>query len=345
MKAAVYYTNDDVRVEDRDVPAIGPGEALIRIHASGVCGSDVMEWYRAAKAPLVLGHEIAGTIEAVGEGVTKVEPGDRVVVTHHVPCNTCKYCLRGHFSACDSLRSTKLDPGGFTEFARIPALQVDRGIVAIPDDVSFDDASFFEPLGCVVHGMDRAGMRPGYSVAVIGSGITGLLFIALAKATGAGRIVATDVVPERLEAAKRFGADAVIHGTEEDVPERVREETDGRGADVVAICTAAVPAIQQGLESVDRGATVLFFAPTEPGIEVPLHLWPIWLNDITMTTAYAAAPRDLAVAAELIRSGRVPVADMITHRLPLAEAAEGFRLVAQGRESIKVILRPFPDAE
>jgi len=340
MEAAVYYANDDVRIEERDVPAIGPGEALIRIHASGVCGSDVMEWYRAAKAPLVLGHEIAGTIEAVGAGVTKCETGDRVVVTHHVPCNTCRSCLRGHYSACDTLRSTKLDPGGFAEFARIPALQVDRGLVPIPDGVSFDDASFFEPLGCVVHGMDRAGMRPGLSVAVIGSGITGLLFVALAKATGAGRIVATDIVESRLDAARRFGADAAVHGAEEGVPARVRAETDGRGADLVVICTAAVPAIRQGLESVDRGATVLFFAPTEPGIEVPVHLWPLWRDDVTMTTAYAAAPRDLAVAAERIRSGRVPVADMITHRLPLALAAEGFRLVAEGRESIKVILRP-----
>jgi len=342
MKAAVYYANDDVRIEDRDRPAIGPGEVLVRIHASGVCGSDVMEWYRRAKAPLVLGHEIAGTVEEVGDGVIEYEPGDGIVVTHHVPCNTCRYCLRGHYSACDTLRTTKLDPGGFTEFARIPALQVDRGIVRIPEGVSFDDASFFEPLGCVVHGMDRAGMRPGLSVAVIGSGITGLLFIALAKALGAGRVISTDVVPERLEAARRFGADVTIHG-EEDVPARILKENDGHGADLVAICTAAVPAIRQGLCSVDRGATVLFFAPTEPGVEVPIHLWPLWRDDVTMTTAYAAAPRDLFVAAELIRSGRVPVGEMITHRLPLADAAEGFRLVAEGRESIKVILLPGSD--
>jgi len=339
MKAAVYYANDDVRIEEREVPRIGPGEVLIHIHSSGVCGSDVMEWYRRAKAPLVLGHEIAGTVEEIGEGVSGYEEGDGIVVTHHVPCNTCRYCLAGHYSACDTLRSTSLDPGGFTEFARIPALQVDRGIVRIPEGVSFDDASFFEPLGCVVHGMDRAGMRPGRSVAVIGSGITGLLFVALAKALGAGRVIATDIVGERLEAAKRFGADVAIHG-EEDVPERIRESNDGRGADLVVICTAALPALRQGLDSVDRGATVLFFAPTEPGVTVPIHLWPLWRDDVTMTTAYAAAPRDLAVAAELIRSGRVPVGEMITHRLPLTEAAEGFRLVAEGRESIKVILLP-----
>lgn len=339
MKAAVYYRNDDVRIEEREKPTAGPGEVVIKVRSSGVCGSDVMEWYRASKAPLVLGHEIAGTVEQAGEGVVDLEVGDPVVVTHHVPCNTCRYCLTGHYSACDTLRSTKLDPGGFADYARVPALQTDRGIVRIPDGVSFDDASFFEPLGCVVHGMDRAGMRPGRNVVVIGSGITGLLFIALAKALGAGRVIATDVVPERLEAALLFGADAAIDATD-DVPARVLEENDGRGGDIVAICTAAVPAIQQGLASVDRGATVLFFAPTEPGVEVPLHLWPLWRDDVTMTTAYAAAPRDLAVAAELIRSGRVPVGDMITHRLPLSEAAEGFRLVAEGRDSIKVILLP-----
>jgi len=344
VKTAVYYSNADVRIEERPVPSIGPGECLLKIHASGVCGSDVMEWYRIKKAPLVLGHEIAGTVEAVGDGVTNVAPGDRIVVTHHVPCNTCRACLTGHYSACDTLRTTKLDPGGFAEYARVPAIQTDRGTVPIPDGVSFDEASFFEPLACVVHGMNRAGLRPGSTLLVVGSGITGLLFASLGKALGAGRVLATDLKEERLKAALRFGADVAIHA-EEDVAARVRAENDGEGADLVAICTAPLPAIRQGLESVGRGGTVLFFAPTEPGVEVPLPLFDLWRDDVTMTTAYAGAPRDLAMASDLIRSGRVPVAGMITHRLPLTGAAEGFRLVAEGRESIKVILLPHGAAD
>ena len=339
MKVAVYHANDDVRVEERPVPEIGSGEILLRIHASGVCGSDVMEWYRRSKAPLVLGHEIAGTVEELGDGVDGVAPGDRLVVTHHVPCNTCRYCLTGHHSACDTLRSTKLDPGGFAEFARVPPIQTDRGLVRIPDDVSFEDASFVEPLACVVHGLERAGFRAGSTLLVIGSGISGLLFVALAESLGAGRVIATDVVEERLTAATRFGADAAIDGRE-DVPAAVRDANDGRGADVVAICTAVPSAIRQGLESVDRGGSILFFGITEPGEEIPIPLFELWRDDVSMTTAYAGAPRDLQTAMDLIHARRVPVSEMITHRLPLDRAAEGFRLVARGRDSIKVILLP-----
>ena len=339
MKTAVYYRNDDVRIEERERPRIGPGEVLVDIRASGVCGSDVMEWYRLSKAPLVLGHEIAGVVAEVGAGVEKVSAGDRVVVTHHVPCNTCRACLSGHHSACDTLRSTSLEPGGFCEFARVPPLQTDRGLVPIPDGVSFELATFVEPLACVVHGLARAGMRPGASLLVVGSGITGLLFVALGRALGAGRIVATDVKEERLAAAARFGADAVVNAFE-NVPDRVRGANGGRGADIVAICTAAPTAIRQGLESAGRGATVLFFAPTEPGVGVSLPLFTLWRDDVTLTTAYAGAPRDLRTAMDLVAADRMPLGEMITHRLPLDEAAEGFRLVAEGRDSIKVILFP-----
>jgi L-iditol 2-dehydrogenase len=338
VKVALYHANDDIRIEDRPIPEVGPGELLLRIEASGICGSDLMEWYRRPKAPLVLGHEIAGTVEEAGEGVSATV-GDRFVVTHHVPCNTCRQCLTGHHSTCDTLRTTKLDPGGFAEFARVPSLQVDRGLVPIPEDVTLEEATFVEPLACVVHGLDRAGMRPGITLLVIGSGITGLLFVSLARALGAGRILATDVKPQRLAAATRFGADVAIDALS-DVPARAREANGGRGADLVAICTAELPAIRQGLLSVGRGGTVLFFAPTEPGVEVPIPLWEIWRDDVTMTTAYAGAPRDLATAMDLIRARRVPVAEMITHRLPLDRAPEGFRLVAEGRDSIKVILLP-----
>jgi L-iditol 2-dehydrogenase len=261
------------------------------------------------------------------------------VVTHHVPCNTCPTCLAGHHSACETLRSTKLDPGGFAEYARVPALQAERGVVRIPDGVTFDEASFFEPLGCVAHGLQRAGLAPAASVAILGSGITGILMAATARALGAGRIVATDIAPERRAAIARFGADVVLDAAE-DVPARIREENGGRGADLVVLCTAALPAIRQGLASVGPGGTILFFSVVEPGVEIPFPMFDLWRDDVTITTAYAAAPKDLATAAELIRSRRVPVAEMITHRLPLDSAPEGFRLVAEGRESIKVILRP-----
>lgn len=340
MRVAMYYNNRDVRVEEVLKPEIGPGELLMRVEASGICGSDVLEWYRISRAPLVLGHEIAGEVIAVGDGVERYKVGDRITAAHHVPCNTCHYCLSGHHTVCDTLRQTNFDPGGFTEYLRLPAINVNRGVFLIPDEVSFEEATFTEPLACVLRGQRIAGMQPGRSVLVIGSGIAGLLHIQLACALGAGCVVATDIVDYRLEAARRFGADVTIRA-EEDVPACLRQVNDGRLADVVIVCTGAASAITQALHSVERGGTVLLFAPTEPGVTIPISINDLFFrNDVTLTTSYAGSPVDYATALELIRAGRVRVREMITHRLSLAETGLGFRLVADARDSIKVIIEP-----
>ena len=340
MRVAMYYNNHDVRVEEMPAPEIGPGELLVKVEASGICGSDVMEWYRIQKAPTVLGHEVAGTIVQSGAGVERFKEGDRMVVTHHVPCNACRYCLSGHHTVCDTLRETTFEPGGFSEYLRVPAINVDRGVFTIPDGLSFDEASFAEPLACVYRGQRRANIQPGQSVIVLGSGLAGLLHINLAKALGAGRIVATDMVPARLEAAKRSGADFTFLATD-DIPARLREVNDGRLADLVIVCTGAPPALQQALDSVDRGGTVLFFAPTEPGVNISVPVNDVFFrNDATLTTTYAGAPADLATALEMIGSGRVQVGQMISHRLGLEEAGLGFKLTAEAQSSLKVIIQP-----
>jgi len=339
MRVAMYYNNRDVRLEKMPTPRIGSGEILVRVQASGVCGSDVMEWYRVPKAPIVLGHEIAGEVTAVGDGVKYFKVGDRVFATHHVPCNTCYHCLRGNHSACETLRSTHFDPGGFAEYIRVPAINVDRGVFKLPDEVSFEDGSFIEPLGCAIRGQRLARFQTGSSVLIIGSGITGLLHIQLACAQGAGRVIATDINEYRLKAALRLGADAVIHANE-DVPKRLCEVNDGRLADLVIVCTGSPHAIEQSYNLVERGGSILFFAPTDPGIKIPMPFNEIWWAGITMTSSYAASPSDLAIAMELIRSRRVNVKDMITHRLPLAETGRGFQLVAEAKDSIKVIIEP-----
>ena len=340
MRVAMYYRNQDVRVEEMAVPNIGPGEVLVQVEASGLCGSDVMEWYRIQRAPVVLGHEVAGMVAQVGPGVERYREGDRVVVTHHVPCNACRYCLSGHHTVCDTLRETNFDPGGFSEFLRVPEINVDRGLFPIPAQVSFEDASFTEPLACVYRGQRRANLQPGQSVLVLGSGLAGLLHINLARALGAGRIVATDMVEYRLDAARRLGADFAFSATE-DVPARLREVNDGRLADLVIVSTGAPPALNQALQSVDRGGTVLFFAPTEPGVAVSVPVNEVFFrNDATLTTTYAGAPADLTTAMEMITAGRVQVGNMISHRLGLDQAALGFQLTAQAGESLKVILEP-----
>ena len=340
QRVAVYYRNSDVRIEERPVPKIGPGELLVRIRASGICGSDVLEWYRIKKAPIVLGHEVAGEIAVAGEGVTRYRVGQRIAVSHHVPCNTCHYCLAGYHTACETLHTTNFDPGGFAEYVRIPPLQADRGVFPLADGVSFEEGSFFEPLACVVRGQRSANLRPGQTVAVLGAGISGVLHIALAKALGAGRIIATDISEFRLNQARRFGADAVFDA-KDDVPRRVREANGGRPADLVVVCAGALSAFKQALASVDRGGTILCFATTDPGVELPVPLNEFWRNDVTLKPSYGNSPYDAKVALELIAARRVPVADMITHRLPLEDTPKGFRYMSTpGGEHLKVVILP-----
>jgi L-iditol 2-dehydrogenase len=339
MRVAMYYNNKDVRIEERPKPKIGPGEILVKILASGICGSDVMEWYRIKKAPIVLGHEIAGEIAEVGQGVEKYKVGDRVFVSHHIPCNTCRYCLNGFHTVCETLHTTNFDPGGFAEYVRAPQLNVDRGTFVLPDEVSLEEGTFVEPLGCIIRGQRVAGLRPGMTVLILGSGISGLLHLMLARALGVGRIIATDVNDYRMKAAKDFGADVVLNA-KEDVPARVREANDGNLADLVIICAGALSVFKQALKSVDRAGTILFFAPTDPGVELPVPVNDFWRNGITLLPSYGAAPIDCLQAIELMRSKRVPVTKMITHRLPLDQTALGFRLVAEAKECIKVIIEP-----
>lgn len=339
MRVAVYYSNDDVRLEEMPVPRIGGGELLLRVMACGICGSDVMEWYRIRKAPRVLGHEAVGVIAEVGDGVEVFRPGDRVFVSHHVPCNTCHRCLRGEHTACETLHGTNIDPGGFAEYARVPRINVDRGVFLLPGEMTYDEAVFIEPLACVLRGQRRLGIRPGDTVLVLGSGVSGLLHIQLACSLGAARVFATDINEYRLRAAERFGANAAIDA-QDDVPRIVREANDGRGANHVIVSTAALPAIKQAPQCVDDAGKVLFFAPTPPGVEIPLDLNDLWSRQVTLTTTYAAAPDDLATALELIRSGRIQVREMVTHKLSLAETDLGFRLVAEAGESLKVVIEP-----
>jgi L-iditol 2-dehydrogenase len=339
MRVAMYYNNRDIRLEELPVPKIGAGEMLVRTRASGICGSDLMEWYRIKKAPLVLGHEITGEVAAVGAGVETFKVGDRVFSSHHVPCGKCRYCSAGHQSVCNLLRTTQFDPGGFAEYIRVPKLNVELGTLRIPDTMTFDEGSFIEPLACVVRAQRFAGLTAGQTILVMGSGISGLLHIQLARARGGARIIGTDISEFRLKAAVQFGADATIHGSE-DVPARVRDLNDGRLADVVIVCTGAMAAIQQALKSVDRGGTLLFFAPTAAGVDVPIPLFDYWRDEISVITSYAGTGEDLKESLELIRAHKLRVGEMVTHRLPLAEAGKGFLLTAGGHDSIKVILDP-----
>jgi L-iditol 2-dehydrogenase len=340
MQAALYYSNRDIRIEKRPQPKVGSGELLVRVEACGICGSDAMEWYRIDRVPLILGHEIAGIVEETGAGVKAYKKGARISAAHHVPCGKCEYCLRGHETVCDTLRKTNFDPGGFCQFLRLPKINVDYGVYKLPDSVSFEEATFVEPLACVIRGQRLAGMKPGLNVLVVASGIAGLLHIQLAKLAGARRIFATDISDYRLKFAKKFGADEIFLA-QDYTPEHLRQLNNGRLADLVIVCTGASGAINQALESVERAGTILFFAPTDKGIKIPFPFNELfWRTEINILSSYAGSPSDYQAALDLIAKHKLNISDMVTHRLSLSETGLGFKLVAEAKESIKVIIYP-----
>ena len=340
MKCALYYSNKDIRLIEKDIPKINDDEVLMKVEASGICGSDVIEWYRRDKVPLVLGHEVTGVIVETGKNVKKYKAGDRICAAHHVPCNICKYCLSGHQTVCETIRTTNFDPGGFSEYLRLPEINVQNGIYLLPDSVSFEEGTFIEPLACVVRGQRLAGVKPADTVIVFGSGLSGLLHISLLRATGASKIIAVDINNKRLEYAKRFGADYTYNAKDLSM-DAIKDINEGFLADIVILSTGADGAILQGLKSVRRGGTVLFFGAADEGAKLPLSINEIfWRTEVTLLSSYAGSILDHRTALELIRSGRINVKDMITDRFPLEDIAKGFELTAKAKDSLKVIINP-----
>ena len=342
MKVAMYYSNNDIRTEEMPKPVVSRGELITQVKASGICGSDILEWYRIHKAPLVLGHEVAGIVSEAGEDVKEFKIGDRIVVAHHVPCGSCYYCKSNHETCCDTLCKTNIYPGGFSEYAKIPEINVKCGVFKIPENVSFEEAVLTEPLACVLRAQRIANLKKEQTLLVIGSGVTGLLHIKLAKSYGIKKIIATDINDKKLQFAKKYGASIIINAKDaERITKIVKENNDGRLADIVMLCTGAISAIKQGLSSIERGGTVMFFAPTDKDVIIPISVNDLFFrNDVTLTTSYAGSPKDYEDALGLIAKGKVKVRDMITDILSFDEAVKGFKLVSEAKDSIKVVLKP-----
>ncbi len=335
----MYYNNNDVRIEEMPTPEIADNEVLLRVMACGICGSDVTEWYRVPKAPKVLGHEATGIIEKVGEKVTKCKIGDRVFISHHVPCNRCRYCLRGHHTACETLHSTNYYPGGFAQYVRVPGINVDYGIYRLPAAMSFEEGTFIEPLACVVRGQRLADVKKNDTVLIIGSGVAGLLHIQLAKFRGVQKIIAADINAYRLQMAKKLGAHFTVDARE-DLPRKLKELNEGKLADQVIVCTGATSAALTALDCIDKGGTILFFAVPDPTVRLSMPITQFWRNEVTVKTSYGAAPNDLEESLSILTQKRLNLRDMITHRLSFLQTAEGFRLTASAADSLKVIIEP-----
>src|SRR5579875_89087 len=257
MLAVEYHTNEDVRVVDLPVPEISPGELLVQMRACGLCASDVMEWYMAPRAPLYPGHEAVGVITAVGEGIPekRFSVGQRVFFHHHVPCMVCHFCQRGSFSQCATFRATRLYPGGLAEYVRIPALNVERDVLLLPDDLSFEAATLIEPLGCCVRGIERAGIRIGDTVCVLGAGSNGLMLAQLAKLRGATRVIVIDPLAYRRQRTLEAGIDSALD-LSADLLDQVLAHNQGRKPDIVIVTPSRVSAMQQGLNLTGPGGTL-----------------------------------------------------------------------------------------
>ncbi len=325
MKTAVYYNNNDIRIEDRPKPEIKNGEILVKVKASGICGTDLMEWYRIKKAPRVLGHEMAG--EIVESKSDKFKIGHKVFVSHHVPCNECKYCLSGNHTACETLHKGNYDPGGFSEFVRVPEINVEQGTYILPDNVSYEEGTMIEPLACVVRAQRIIGVSESQTVLVMGSGISGLLNIRMAKLRKA-KVIATDINEYRLKMAKESGADEVFNAN---------EELDIK-ADRIIMCTGAMPAFEAAFRYIDRKGIIMLFAI--PNRNIPIPVEDFWRNELALVSSYGAAPVDLEEALELIKDGKINVKDMITHRVKLVDIQKGFRIAGEAKDSLKVVVVP-----
>jgi L-iditol 2-dehydrogenase len=335
MRVAKWYNNRDIRIEEMPTPIPGPGEMLVKVMACGICGSDVVEWYRLPRAPLVQGHEIGAEVVAVGSAVHDYAPGDRLFIAPKVPCMQCSYCQDGHFPVCSAIKERL--PGGFAEHILVPRPLIEHGTYRLTEHLTFEQSTFIEPLACVVRAERLAGVRKGQTILVMGCGMSGLLHVKLAKSRGC-RVVATDVTPKKRALAEANGADLVVDAAD-DVFRRLTDG-DGKKADVVILATSALSAVEQAWQCVDKGGAVVFFSVPDPEKTVTVPLNRFWTQEVRILTSYYCGPPDIIDAMALLEKGVIETHDLITHRLPLKDIAEGFRLVLEGRESIKVIIEP-----
>jgi L-iditol 2-dehydrogenase len=335
MQVSMWYNNNDIRLEEAPTPSPGPGEMLVKVMACGICGSDIVEWYRLPRAPLVQGHEVGVEVVEIGAGVSQYKKGDRLFIAPKVPCLKCIYCLKGHYPQCNVIKDRL--PGGFAEYILVPKELVINGAYRLPDNVSYDQATFIEPLACVVRAQRLASIEAGQTLLILGSGMSGLLHIQLAKYKKC-KVMATDINKRRLELAKSFGADYVADAAT-DIPEQLLQ-VNGRKADAVIVTTSALFAFKQAWKTVDMGGVVVLFTVPGPDKDVVVPINDFWRKEIRILTSYYCGPQDIEQALDLITNRVIEVDDLITHRLPLKDTAKGFKLVLEGAESLKIIIKP-----
>jgi len=347
MRAAVYRGKGRVVVETVSVPVIADGEVLIRVAACGICGTDIKKIeYGFVAAPQIFGHEVSGTVVAVGAGVTKWKLGDRVMSFHHVPCGACFYCDRRLYSQCPGYKKVGLtagfDPngGGFAQFVKAMPWVAERGMVAIPDDVSFDEATFIEPVNTCIKAVEKARVAAGETVLVMGLGPIGMLLMMLSKLRGA-TVIGSDPMSERRSKSMSLGADLTVNPAEGHLGEAVRERTAGRGADVVLVAVPIPSALNDALALARPGGRVLLFAQNDPRMKIEFPAAAVGVEEKEILGSYSAAVDRQEESARLIFSRQLPVRELISHRFSLEDMSLALQLAARPvGDSLKVVMHP-----
>ena len=346
MKAAVYRGVNDVRLETVPVPQIGAGEMLVRVHSCGVCGTDLKKISTGSHgAPRIFGHETSGVVAAVGDGVRGYEPGDRVMVFHHIPCGECFYCRNKTFAQCATYKrvgcTAGFEPsgGGFAEYVRVMDWIVEQGTVPIPDNVSFEQACFVEPVNTCMKGVEALQLKPGETVLTIGQGPIGIILSVLAQRKGA-RLITSDLYPERLKIGLSFGLDNSIDASHINVIERVRELTDGRGADAVMLAVGGSSLIRPAMDATRPGGRVLLFAQTQHG-EAVIDPAAVCVDEKSLVGSYSASVDLQSESVRFVMSGEMRLENLISHRFPLERSPQALDLAAHPQpSSMKIVIQP-----
>jgi L-iditol 2-dehydrogenase len=345
MRAGVYRDKGVVRVEEVPVPEVGSNEVLIKVAACGVCGTDIKKIFqRYVEPPQILGHELAGTVVATGPGVTKFAPGDRVMSFHHIPCEKCFYCERRLFSQCQQYKTTGLtagftpNGGGFAEYVKAMPWVAERGIIKLPDNVSFAEATFLEPINTILKAVQKARVAKSETVLIAGCGPIGLQLLMVTNLIGA-RIYSSDPMPERRAKSLMLGAVESFDPTNGKLVTEVKTRTEGRGADAVLVAVAHPAVVEEALAAARPGGRVLLFAANDPVTRIGFPASAVGIDEKEILGSYSAAVDIQEEAAALVLQKKLPVMEIVTHRFPLARIQEGLELAANPTsESLKVLI-------
>ena len=340
MQACLINDKGTVGIEDVPIPALGRGEVLIRLEAAGICGTDIEKARGGYGSGGILGHEVSGTVERIGQDLTELQLGQRVLAHHHVPCYNCEYCLQGDHTMCDLFRTTNFDPCGLAEFFRVPDTNVARGaVIPLPSAIGFDEAALIEPTACCVRALDKVAVKPGESVVVVGLGPTGLTQIQLLKKIKAAPVLGADILASRREMGLKLGANAAIDASTTELSKTVIKAT-GVGADLVIVSTGNPMAIQQGLNSVRRGGRLLLFGAPAKGSTVELEVASLFSRQVSIMTSYSCVESDIHQAIELLLRKDVDLRSMITDTFPIRKAPLAIENARTSQTAIKTIIRP-----